>query len=1125
MALNLRRSPSPKRRRREDESPTRGIHQHSSTPIRASREYGIGPSSSVSTQHPYHHQDNTSAAGPSSSTSRFRHHSYGADSTTIHSAFYDVVIQTPDSPSSPKTTSARPEDILPRLGPVLLDQSGTLEGDDYSTQDGMPRSGSGSSIVMIAQGGNQNKTPPSASTIAQADLKFERKFNELLNLEKSYVRRIDALYHDYAIPLRQRARDKETAIVPLYESHKLFGNISEILSCNQAFLYELEMIFRDGIEAAREHLGATLYKHMIMFSCYKEYISNFDKNMISSLMKGRTLRDFVDRTRQASIGIGNSGLTELLMEPVQRIPRYKLLFAELSSLMLRPTDEHQLILIRKAMGTIDEIAMCEADEKTKQAAVLWSFSRNVDSFPPALISAKRDFVDCIDVDDFPLDGAAASAATSYAGLFSPSSTSAPFSPQTPGGGGGAANSSSSGRPIPCTLFLFDDRLVIAKRASASTCGRKAVGLEDLTKLANTMKWNPDGGLNAENNSSSKRGVELGFRGSVDLMDVCAMDLGGPDFQVVMGRAPAHVSGEKWTGRLVRNFSTLDYVHSAGTGIFGSGAPPPPPPSSLATHGTTASTVSGYSGSGSGAGALRPGREEKARFLENLFRAQALFKARDQKSEVRVLAVAGSESRGETGRKLIFWNVYSRRAYLGQQHKAPVVVHVDLTGRADPIPFGPEHHPPHARLRIHALDLPHGQCYTTASIKGVVDDDDDQDPHPLSLTELSSRLQEVSEEARNVNDFNPTRLPTAGSTRTESIFSTPSHRGRTVVQGLENFRRSLLFGGGGGGGGAGSSGTPSHVRAGSAPSVTMGGIPDPLGSPSKRTKSSTSRTTTTDTISSVFSHATSNLRSSTAMTSTTGTGATSVNSRDMMMMMMLDTSGGGAGSGSPTKSSALAAGLMSPRKLHKKKRSSSVGAPDGEAHQAHVQAQAQQVQLPVGVSSRYGSHFTARLKDGDEPGSENGTPQNNRISTRHRVQSTPMQDLLDLRAAAAADSETISSLKAQVAELERERAVLKPLQTQVRMLSRKVEVLTVLEKDGQLENTELHKAFNEELDGLYEHTQKPEHEELTILRLDAKKTKAERNEYSAMVRALKRELELERGEKAVFKAILEENGLL
>ncbi|KAK0567848.1 hypothetical protein OC844_000049 [Tilletia horrida] len=1069
MALNnLRRSPSPKRRRREDESPTRppsagaaaaGAGGHS-TPMRISRDY--------------------TAMGSSTELAHLRHHSYGADSTTIHSAFYDVVLQA-DGPAA-DGSRASPEDILPRLGPILLDQNGQLEGDEYMGSDGLPSSGSGSSIVMIAQGGNNNKAAPSPTAIAQADMKFERKLNELLHLEKSYVHRIDALYHDYAIPLRQLARDKDRAIIPLYESHKLFGNISEILSCNQAFLYELEMILRDGIDGARQQIGAVLYKHMIMFSCYKEYIGNFDKDMLSSLMKGRALRDFVDRTRQASIGIGNSGLTELLMEPVQRIPRYKLLIAELSSFMLRPTDDAQLLLIRKAMSTIDDIAMCEADDKTKKAAVLWSFSRNIDGFPPSLISAKRDFIDCIDVDDFPLD---ASVSTN-AGLFSPSSTAAPFSPQTPG----LANTSGSSRPMPCTLFLFDDRLVIAKRASSSTCGRRAVGLEDLTKLASAMKWNPEG-------SADKR-IELGFRGVVDLMDLIATDMGGPDFQLVMGRPPAQVSGDKWTGRLVRNFSTADYAYAPGAGSVLGGSSGGGPPSSVATHGT-ASNVSALSGSsGSHAATLVPGREEKARFLENLFRAQALFKARDQKSQVRVLAVAGSESRGETGRKLVFWNVYSRRTYLSQQHKAPVVLHVDLTGRADPIPFGPEHHSPHARLRICSLDMANGQCFHTASIKGVVDDD--EQPLALLLSDLSGRLQEVAEEARNLNDFAPRR--------SDSIFSTPSHRGRAVVQGLENFRRSLLFGGGGGGG---SNGTPAHTRSGSNP----GGSGDPFGSPSKRTKSSTSRATT-DTISSVFSHATSNMRSSTAMTSTAGT---SVNSRDMLLMMSAENAGSANASGilspsggtSPSKSS-MPAGLMSPRKLHKKKRSSSVGAPDAEAQAAVV------------GTSRYSSHFTARLKDGDEQGSEGGTPQT-RQSTRHRVQSTPMKDLVDLRASAAVDAETIAALKAQVQELERERAVLKPLQTQVRMLTRKVEVLTVLEKDGQLENTELHKAFNEELDGLYEHTQKPQSEELVALRLDAKKTKAERNEYGAMVRALKRELELERGEKAVFKAILEENGLL
>ncbi|KAK0554988.1 hypothetical protein OC846_001845 [Tilletia horrida] len=1003
-----------------------------------------------------------------------RHHSYGADSTTIHSAFYDVVLQA-DGPAIDGSHS-QPEDLLPRLGPVLLDQSGKLEPEDgcvgSGQGSGMTTSGSGSSIAMVTQDGGLNRPQASASAIAQADTKFERKLNELANLERSYVRRIDALYHDYAIPLRQLARDKDTAIIPLYEAHKVFSNINEILSCNQAFLYELEIALREGLSAARAQIGAILYKHMIFFSCYKEYIGNFDKNMISSLMKGRALKDFVDRTRQASYGIGNSGLAELLMEPVQRIPRYKLLIAELSSYMLRPSDEDQLTLMQKAMTTIDDIAQCEADDKTKKAAALWSFSRNVDGFPPSLISVKREFIDCIDVDDFPLD----QAASSNPGLFSPTSTAGPFSPQTPA----PANLSSSGRPVPCTLFLFDDRLVIAKRASSATCGRRAVGLEDLTRLAAVMKWNPEG-------SMDKR-VELGFRGVVDLMDFAVTDLGGADFQLVMARPPTQVSGDKWTNRLVRNYTTSDYVNAPGAG--GSA-----PPSSVATHGTPSNLSTVSASTSSGAATLIPGREEKARFLENVFRAQALFKARDRKSSVRVLAVAGSESRGETGRKLVFWNVHSRRSYLAQQHKACVVLHVDLTGQADPIPFGSEHHPAHARVRIYSLDMKNGQCFHTASVKGIVDDDDQ--PQAMLISDLCDRLQEVAEEARTINDFGPRR--------TDSILSTPSHRGRSVAQGLEIFRRSLLFGVGGSGG---SNGTPAHTRAGSNP----GPINDPFGSPSKRTKSSTSRATT-DTISSVFSQATSNMRSSTALTSVNGN---SVNSRDLLMGAGDDhmMGNGRLVMGSQDLGafkSAMPAGLLSPRKLQKKKRSSSVGAPDAES-MANV------------ISTRYGSHFTARLKDGDEQGSGPGTP-SERMSTRPRVQSTPMQDLLQLRASAAADADTIASLKAKVEELERERAVLKPLQTQVRMLTRKVEVLTVLEKDGQLENTELHKAFNEELDGLYEHTQKPESEELVALRLEAKKTKAERNEYSAMVRALKRELELERGEKAVFKAILTENGLL
>lgn len=82
-------------------------------------------------------------------------------------------------------------------------------------------------------------------------------------------------------------------------------------------------------------------------------------------------------------GLGNTGLRDLLMEPVQRIPRYKLMLDGLLN-HLSPHDP-QKALLEEAVVLASRIASCEADEKTKKAAVLWSFTRNVEDFPVSTV--------------------------------------------------------------------------------------------------------------------------------------------------------------------------------------------------------------------------------------------------------------------------------------------------------------------------------------------------------------------------------------------------------------------------------------------------------------------------------------------------------------------------------------------------------------------------------------------------------------------------------------------------------------------------------------------------------------------------------------------------------------------
>ena len=67
----------------------------------------------------------------------------------------------------------------------------------------------------------------------------------------------------------------------------------------------------------------------------------------------------------------------------------------------------------------------------------------------------------------------------------------------------------------CTLFLFDDKLVIVKRSNGEKAGRTLAGLDDLDRLT---KGAP---------SMIKKRTGLSCKGVVELTDVTASDPGGP----------------------------------------------------------------------------------------------------------------------------------------------------------------------------------------------------------------------------------------------------------------------------------------------------------------------------------------------------------------------------------------------------------------------------------------------------------------------------------------------------------------------------------------------------------------------------------------------------------------------
>jgi hypothetical protein len=98
--------------------------------------------------------------------------------------------------------------------------------------------------------------------------------NELVNTERSYVKRLRNLKNDYADPLRQFSRSKSTAILPAYEAKTLFGNIDNLLPVNEAFLADLEKMLAHNGSRNVGGVGDVALRHfkdLRGFEHYRQY--------------------------------------------------------------------------------------------------------------------------------------------------------------------------------------------------------------------------------------------------------------------------------------------------------------------------------------------------------------------------------------------------------------------------------------------------------------------------------------------------------------------------------------------------------------------------------------------------------------------------------------------------------------------------------------------------------------------------------------------------------------------------------------------------------------------------------------------------------------------------------------
>ncbi|KAL0573970.1 hypothetical protein V5O48_007985 [Marasmius crinis-equi] len=528
--------------------------------------------------------------------------------------------------------------------------------------------------------------------------------NELVATERSYVQRLRILKKDYADPLRNFARSKSTAILPKYEATTLFGNVDNLLPVNEAFLTDLEKMVAPNGARTVGGVGDVALRHFKDLRGFEQYRQYYVKREEAQLIferevaKRSSFAAYIDRIKYQSSDTKNRvGLRELLMDPVQRIPRYTLLFRLMIKHMA--TDDPQRTKLIEADEIASKIAQAETDEQTRRASIFYCLIASIDGFPPDLFSNSRKFIDCIDVEEAANDAPLSSAASS---------------------------SSSSLSSLHCTLFLFDDKVLLVKRPGEKS-GRTLAGLDDLDKVAKAGVI-----------PSGKKKSGMVCKGVFDVTDVVVTDVGGADIHLYLENPPQDL-GDRWSGR---SFRALSVVH-------------PPAPPNLDPPRTSA---------------------DKSRFLENLWKIQANYRARAGQSVVlRADEVEVESKGGKVTLARTYYNVYQRTAFLQEPKKTKIVVHIDANGSADKIPFGLGS-PPFVVIRLQPLAG--GVCrYKVTSS----DPSDPGEEDIVQTTRVPSRV------VLTIHQFGLFQFKTGKNSRP----ATPTARTKVSIFGLDAISRTLF----------------------------------------------------------------------------------------------------------------------------------------------------------------------------------------------------------------------------------------------------------------------------------------------------------------------------------------------
>ncbi|KAI8348456.1 RhoGEF domain-containing protein [Choanephora cucurbitarum] len=291
-----------------------------------------------------------------------------------------------------------------------------------------------------------------------------KPIKEFIDTERSYVELLEEIVHKVMKQIKESiVHENKSSILDHYSFNRIFINMEDILEVNKAFLDSLKQ-YEQGI--ASESFGEIVLRHINTFDCYRVYLLGKSNSLACHTQNIKQNKNYSKFLLSMDVK-GSLGMSDILISPIQRMARYKLLIGVVAN-ALDPKDV-EIEYLRQAEDKVSKINDMQYGDSS-----LLNLYHLIREAPASLIQT-RQLLGYFDATELSL------------------------------------LSGKSNRPV--TILVFTDKLMVVKRKSYSLQGKDMLdNIEE--KVKNTMSTSM-----LQKAKEAYTGLPFEFKGWVDIKAV------------------------------------------------------------------------------------------------------------------------------------------------------------------------------------------------------------------------------------------------------------------------------------------------------------------------------------------------------------------------------------------------------------------------------------------------------------------------------------------------------------------------------------------------------------------------------------------------------------------------------